>query len=126
VADATCTGDETLLANTLITLLVLTFAAVNGVQNARVMLSVTVSDAGEIGLAVSQDHVSAPAAWTRRTGPESNADASQAVAAIAVNAAHRLAREWHGRFAVASGEHSTILTIWLPTLQPEEVERLPN
>ena len=127
VSDATCTGDETLLANTLITLLVLTFAAVNGVQNARVMLSLTVSDAGEIGLAVSQDHVSAPEAWTTRAGSqESNAEASQAVAAIALNAAHRLAREWHGRFAVASGEHSTILTIWLPTLQPEDLERLPN
>ena len=127
VADGTCTGDETLLANTLITLLLLTFAAVEGVQNARVMLSVTVSDAGEIGLAVSQDHVAAPAAWTTRAGSqESNGDASQAVAAIALNAAHRLAREWHGRFAVASGEHSTILTIWLPTLQPEDLEPLPH
>ena len=68
VADATCAGDETLLANTLITLLLITFAAVDGVQNARVMLSVNVNDAGEIGLAVSQDHVAAPAPWTTRAG----------------------------------------------------------
>ena len=127
VVDATCTGDETLLANTLITLLLLTFAALDGVQKARVMLSVTVSDAGEIGLAVSQDHVSAPTAWTTRAGfHESSADASHAVAAVAVNAAHRLTREWHGRFAVASGEHSTILTIWLPALQPEDLNPLPH
>jgi hypothetical protein len=127
VADATIAGDETLLVNTLLTLLLITFAAVDSVQSARVMLSVTVSEAGEIGLAVSQDHVSAPAAWTTRAGShESNADASQAVAAIALNATHRLAREWHGRFAVASGEHSTILTIWLPTLQPEDLGPVPH
>ena len=91
------------------------------------MLSVTVSDAGEIGLAVSQDHVAAPAAWTTRAGSsDSHTDASQAVAAIALNAAYRLAREWHGRFAVASGEHSTILTIWLPTLQPGDLDPVPH
>ena len=33
VADATCAGDETLLANTLITLLLLTFAALDGVRS---------------------------------------------------------------------------------------------
>jgi hypothetical protein len=127
VADATCAGDETLLANTLLALLLITFAALDGVQNARVMLSVNVSDDGEIGLAVSQDHVAAPAAWTVRIGSdESAADASQAVAAIALNAAHRLVREWHGRFAVASGEHSSILTIWLPAAQPREVDTLPH
>jgi hypothetical protein len=127
VADATIAGDETLLANTLLTLLLITFAAVDGVQSARVMLSVTVSDAGEIGLAVSQDHVAAPAAWTTRAGlQESQVDASQAVAGIALNAAFRLARDWHGRFAVASGEHSTILTIWLPTLQPEDLDQVPH
>src|SRR5262245_51683890 len=36
VTDATCAGDETLLANTLLVLLLITFAAVEGVQNARV------------------------------------------------------------------------------------------
>jgi hypothetical protein len=126
VADATCAGDETLLVNTLLTLLLITFAAVDGVQNGRVMLSVTVNDAGETGLAVSQDHVAAPAAWTERPLDHGAPDAAQAVDAIAINAAYRLARTWRGRFAVASGEHSSILTIWLPTLQVPELDQLPN
>lgn len=127
VTDATCAGDETLLTNTLLVLLLITFAAVDGVQNARVMLSVTVSDDNNIGLAVSQDHVAAPGSWTARTSAEDlTADAGQAIAGVALAAAHRLARDWHGRFALASGEHSTILTLWLPALQPEEAEQLPH
>jgi hypothetical protein len=127
VADATCAGDETLLFNTLLVLLLITFAAVEGVPNARVTLSVTVSDGNDIGLAVSQDHVAAPVSWTARSNSqESSADAGQVIAGVAVAAAHRLAREWHGRFAIASGEHSSILTLWLPALQPEEVKPLPH
>ena len=123
VTDATCAGDETLLANTLLLLLLITFAAVEGVQNARVTLSVTVSDANDIGLTVSQDHVAAPVSWTARASSEESADAGQVIAGVAIAAAHRLAREWHGRFAIASGEHSSILTLWLPALQPEGVEQ---
>ena len=120
-------GDETLLTNTLLVLLLITFAAVEGVQNARVMLSVTVSDDEEIGLVVSQDHVAAPVSWAARAGSEDlTADAAQAVAVVALAAAHRLVREWHGRFAIATGEHSSILTIWLPGLQPGDVEQLPH
>lgn len=127
VTDATCAGDETLLSNTLLVLLLITFAAVEAVQNARVTLSVTVSDNNAIGLAVSQDHVAVPVNWTARADSEElTADAGQAIAGVALAAAHRLAREWHGRFAIASGEHSSILTLWLPALQPEEVEQLPH
>jgi len=127
VADATCAGDETLLANTLLVLLLITFAAVEGVQNARVALSVTVSDDEEIGLAISQDHVAAPAGWTARAGSEDlSADSAQAIAVVALSAAHRLARERHGRFAIATGEHSSILTIWLPMLQPGDFEETPH
>jgi hypothetical protein len=127
VADATCAGDETLLANTLLVLLLITFAAVEGVQNARVALSVTVSDDEEIGLAISQDHVAAPAGWTARAGSEDlSADSAQAIAVVALSAAHRLAREWHGRFAIATGEHSSILTIWLPMLQPGDSDQTPH
>ena len=127
VADATCAGDETLLANTVLVLLLVTFAAVEGVQNARVTLSVTVSDAEEIGLTISQDHVAAPVSWTARTGSEDlSADGDQAISVVALAAAHRLAREWHGRFAIATGEHSSILTIWLPTLQPQDSEQLAH
>ena len=127
VADATCTGDETLLNNVVLALLLITFAVIENVQNARVTLSVTVNDEGEIGLAVSQDHVPAPAEWTTRTALEElPADGSQVVPAIAINAARRLAGEWKGRFAVASGEHSSILTLWLPTLQLGDLEQLPN
>ena len=127
VADATCAGDETLLASTVLVLLLITFVAVEGVQNARVTLSVTVSDAGEIGLAISQDHVAAPVSWTTRAGSEDvSADGGQAIPVVALAAAHRLAREWHGRFAIATGEHSSILTIWLPTLQHGDVEQLPH
>jgi hypothetical protein len=127
VADATCAGDETLLANTLLVLLLITFAAVEGVQNARVALSVTVSDDEEIGLAISQDHVAAPAGWTARAGSEDlSADSAQAIAVVALSAAHRLAGEWHGRFAIAIGEHSSILTIWLPMLQPGDSDQTPH
>ena len=127
VTDATCAGDETLLVNTLLALLLITFAAVEGVHNARVTLSVTVSDGNDIGLAVSQDHVAAPLSWTARANSEeSSADAGQVIAGVAIAAAHRLAREWRGRFAIASGEHSSILTLWLPALQPEEVEQVPH
>jgi hypothetical protein len=127
VADATCAGDETLLANTLLVLLLITFAAVEGVQNARVALSVTVSDDEEIGLAISQDHVAAPAGWTARAGSEDlSADSAQAIAVVALSAAHRLAREWLGRFAIATGEHSSILTIWLPMLQPGDSDQTPH
>jgi hypothetical protein len=45
---------------------------------------------------------------------------------VALAAADRLAREWHGRFAIASGEHSTILTLWLPTMQPQGPQQLPH
>jgi hypothetical protein len=127
VADATCAGDELLLSNMLLVLLLITFTAVEGVQNARVTLSVTVSDDNEIGLAVSQDHVAAPVNWTTRAASEElSADAGGAIAAVGLAAAGRLASEWHGRFAIASGEHSSILTLWLPALQPEEVEHLPH
>lgn len=127
VADATCAGDETLLANTVLVLLLITFVAVEGVQNARVTLSVTVSEAEEIGLAISQDHVAAPVSWTTRAGSEDlGAEGGQAIPVVALAAAHRLAREWHGRFAIATGEHSSILTIWLPTLQHADVEQLPH
>jgi hypothetical protein len=127
VADATCAGDETLLFNTLLALLLITFAAVEGVHNARVTLSVTVSDDNDIGLAVSQDHVAAPVSWTARANSEeSSTDAGQVIAGVAIAAAHRLAHEWHGRFAIASGEHSSILTLWLPALQPDEVDNLPH
>jgi len=127
VADATCAGDETLLANTLLVLLLITFAALEGVQNARVTLSVTVSEEQEIGLAVSQDHVAAPAGWTARAGSEDfNGDGVQAITVVALAAAHRLVREWRGRFAIATGEHSTILTIWLPTTQPHDSEQLAH
>jgi hypothetical protein len=123
VADATCAGDETLLANTLLVLLLITFAALEGVQNARVTLSVTISDDQEIGLAVSQDHVAVPAGWTARAGSEDvNGDGVQVIAVVALAAAHRLVREWRGRFAIASGEHSSILTIWLPATQPQDSE----
>jgi hypothetical protein len=120
-SDATFAGDETLLVNALLTLLLITFAAVDTVANARVMLSATVED-GQIGLAVSQDHVAAPAAWPSRGSDDGAVNPGQAVAAIAINAAHRLAREWRGRFAVASGDHSSILTIWLPVSPPGELE----
>jgi hypothetical protein len=127
VADATCTGDETLLTNTVLALLLITLAAVEGVQNARVTLSVTINDEGEIGLAVSQDHVPAPATWTMRAGSEEwPADAAQVVTAIAINAAQRLTREWRGRFAMAAGEHSSVLTLWLPMLQPEDRDQLSH
>jgi hypothetical protein len=127
VTDGTCAADETLLSNMLLVLVLITFAAVEGVQNARVTLSVTVSDDNEIGLAVSQDHVPAPVSWTARSGSEEwSADGGQAIAALVLAAAHRLAREWNGRFAVSSGEHSSVLTLWLPALQPEEVEQLPH
>ena len=127
VADATCTGDETLLTNVVLALLLITFAVIENVQNARVTLSVTVNDEGEIGLAVSQDHVPAPAEWTTRTGLEElPADGGRVVPAIAINGAKRLAGEWNGRFAMASGEHSSILTLWLPTLQLGDLEQLPN
>ena len=127
VTEATCAGDETLLSNTLLILLLITFAAIEGVQNARVTLSVTVSDGHEIGLAVSQDHVAPPVSWTSRTGSEElSADNGQAIASVALAAAHRLVREWHGRFAIGSGEHSSILTLWLPTLQAEDVKQLPH
>ena len=126
VADATCAGDETLLTNTLLALLLITFSLIEGVQNARVTVAVTVNEDGEIGLAVSQDHVPPPAAWTTRTGSdELPGDAARVVPAIALTAAHRLAREWRGRFAMASGEHSSILTLWLPGIQPE-AELLPH
>jgi hypothetical protein len=127
VSDATCAGDETLLANTLLVLLLITFAALEGVQNARVTLSVTVSDEQEIGLAVSQDHVAAPVGWTTRAGAEDfSGDGVQAIAVVALAAAQRLVREWRGRFAIATGEHSSILTIWLPTLQPGDFEQTPH
>jgi hypothetical protein len=127
VADATCAGDETLLANTLLVLLLITFAAIEGVQNARVTLSVTISDDEEIGLAVSQDHVPAPASWTARTSAEGvSADAGHAIAVIAIAAAHRLVREWHGRFAIATGEHSSILAIWLPLTRLQEPDSLAH
>ena len=123
VADATCAGDETLLVNALLALLLTTFAAIEGVQNARVTLSVTVNDNGEIGLAVSQDHVAAPPAWLARAGSEElMADTGTALPAIALSAAHRLASQWRGRFAIATGEHASILTVWLPTVRPEDVE----
>ena len=120
VADATCAGDETLLTNTVLALLLITFGLVEGVQNARVTVSVTVNEGGEIGLAVSQDHVPAPASWTAETASgDLPGDAARVVPAIALKAAHRLAREWRGRFALATGEHSSILTLWLPGLQAE-------
>jgi len=122
VADATCAGDETLLVNTLLVLLLTTLAAIEGVQNARVTLSVTINDSGEIGLAVTQDHVAAPPAWFARNGSDAlTADPGQTLPAIALGAAHRLASHWRGRFAVATGEHASVLTIWLPTVRPEEV-----
>jgi hypothetical protein len=127
VTDATCAGDETLLANTLLVLLLITFAAVEGVQNARVTLSVTVSDEQEIGVAVSQDHVATPAGWTAGAGSDDfNGDGVQAIAVVALAAAQRVAREWRGRFAIATGDHSSILTIWLPTLQHGDGEQLPH
>jgi hypothetical protein len=93
------------------------------VQNGRVTLSLTVSDNGEIGFAVSQDHVAAPAAWLARAGSdELSADTGQALSAIALSAVHRLASTWRGRFATATGEHSSILTLWLPSGQSEGVE----
>jgi hypothetical protein len=122
VADATCAGDETLLVNTLLALLLTTFAAIEGVQNARVTLSVAINDSGEIGLAISQEHVAAPPAWLARNGSDAlTADTGQALPAIALSGAHRLASHWRGRFAVAAGEHASVLTIWLPTVRPEEV-----
>ncbi len=127
VADATCAGDETLLTNTVLAQLLITFALLEGVQNARVMLSVTVNEQGVIGLAVSQDHVPPPAAWTGRTeSDELPADAAQVVPALAISAAHRLARIWRGRFAIAAGEHSSILTLWLPTVQSDDLAPLPH
>jgi hypothetical protein len=127
VADATCTGDETLLTNVVLALLLITFAVIEHVQNARVTLSVTVNDQGEIGLAISQDHVPAPPAWISRTGLEElPGDADQVVPAIAIKAAQRLAVLWNGRFATASGEHSSILTLWLPTLQLDDQETLAH
>ena len=127
VADATCAGDETLLTNTVLALLLITFGLLEGVQNARVTLAVTVNEKNDIGLAVSQDHVPAPASWTKETGSgDLPADAARVVPAIALNAAHRLAHEWRGRFALASGEHSSILTLWLPALQPDAFEQLPH
>lgn len=127
VADATCAGDETLLTNTVLALLLITFGLIEGVQNARVTLAVTITDKNDIGLAVSQDHVPAPPDWT--TEIESGdfpGDAARVVPAIALNAAHRLAREWRGRFALAGGEHSSILTLWVPALQPDAFEPLPH
>jgi hypothetical protein len=126
VADATCAGDETLLTNTVLALLLITFSLIEGVQNGRVTLAVTINENNEVGLAVSQDHVPAPASWTTRTGSEELADAAQVVPAIALNAGQRLAREWRGRFAMAVGEHSTILTLWLPANQPTDFEPLPH
>ena len=124
VADATCAGDETLLVNTLLALLLTTFSAIEGVQNARATLSLTVSENGEMGFGVSQDHVAAPPAWLNQSGAdELTAETGQALPAIALSGAHRLGRHWGGRFAMAGGEHSTILTLWLPTVQPEDLEQ---
>ena len=117
VSDITLAGDESLLANALLALLLSTFALVEGVQNARVTVSVSVSDEGEVGLTVSQDHVPAPPTWTARPAPdELPGDAATILHGIAMSAAQHLARVWDGRFAVAAGERSSILTIWRPAV----------
>jgi hypothetical protein len=117
VADVTFAGDETLLANTILALLLTTFALLEGMQNGRVTLAVTVNDEGEIGIAVSQDQVPPPPGWASRAVTELTGDAATIVHGIATSAAQRLARESAGRFAAASGERSSILTIWLPAVQ---------
>lgn len=123
VADATCAGDEALLVNTLLALLLTTFSAIEGVQNARVTVSVTVSDSGEIGLAVSQDHVAAPPAWLARAGSdELTGQTGDVLPAVALAAAHRLAGSRRGRFAIATGEHASVLTLWLPATRPESAD----
>jgi hypothetical protein len=127
VGDATIAGDETLLANTLLALLLTTFAVLEGVQNPRVMLSITVSDSGEIGLAVGQDHLAAPATWLARAGSdELTTEVNQAVTGIALSAAHRLVRHWGGRFVIGTGEHSSVLTLWLPMLHTDDAEQIPH
>jgi hypothetical protein len=127
VADATCAGDETLLTNTLLALLLITFASVERTQHARVVLSVTVNEAGEIGLAVSQDHVATPPAWFARAGSDQLlADAEQPIVAVALSAAHRLVGEWGGHFTIAGGNHSSIVTLWLPVSQVHDNTTLPH
>ena len=114
VSDVVLAGDETLLANTVLALLLITFAALEGVPSARVTLSVSVGDEGEVTLTVSQDHVAAPATWS--TLDEGAADAA-AVSGVAIAAAHRLAATWDGTFTVTTAEHATAFTIALPMLR---------
>ena len=118
VADVMFTGDETLLANTLFALLLATFALVEQVPNAGVTLSVSVSADGDASLAIGQEHIAAPAAWSTPAASSGLQDDGGIVPAVAINAARYLAAVSGGRFEVAAGQHSSLLTLVLPALPP--------
>ena len=113
--NATFFADETLLANTLLALLVTTFTLVETVQNPRVDLSVTISEQAQVELSIRQDHVNAPQLWLARTnGDEFAAEGGGIIGAVAMAAARRLAHTCGGTFVVGAPARGSILTITLP------------
>jgi hypothetical protein len=123
VTDVVVGGDETLLANTLLALMLATFALLEQVQNARVVLSVSVSGDGKVSFTVAQDHVAAPALWSAHAASDDVSYADGAVvSAVAIGAARRTARESNGRFTISGGEHSSLITLVLPVLRPTEID----
>ena len=111
-------GDEVLLSQVLLSLLLTTFALLKNVENPRVALGIEDSGGGSCALSIVQVQAPAPPAWTAHskgeTGPN---DADDVFRMVALSACHRLAQTCGGRFIAVSGKGSTKLSIDLPIIK---------
>lgn len=117
VDDVGFVADEELLANFLLGVLLMTCALLEGVQNPRVDLMATVSEAGEVALSVTQAQAVPPSGWATRPFGAAMTDVPGGVlGALAMDTGQRLAGAWGGRFAATAGARSTNVTIYLPVI----------
>ena len=117
LSDSRIHADEELLVCALCGLLTATFALVDGLATARIVLTARSGGDGEFTFAVTQDLVSAPSAWVAQAVEDSSADRSGGgMATMAMLAARRIVEACSGRISVHAAEGGTEMFITMPTL----------
>jgi hypothetical protein len=116
--DARTMGDEVLLSQVLLSLLLTTFTLLPGVKNPAVTLAIDEGAGGACIVSIVQAQTSARPAWAAHSEIGiSPIDTDQAFRLIALRAGHRMAEACGGRFAAVAGEGSTKLSMSLPSIK---------
>ena len=107
-------ADEDLLTGALVSVLLATFALVDG-TDVPVSVSARVNPQGEFSFLVTQEGINASGAWTA-PAPEDAAGQQGGESVVLITAARRAAEACGGRMTVTAGDRGSDIHITVPTI----------